>query len=249
MNIPFESDLILENMKNLWLGKIPHEDDFYFFRLICNNHQNHQPITLLDCGANSGQSAISFLMNCPKGYVISFEPNLIYKPVLEGVRQLLGNERFEFHMEGLADQECDLDLYIPYVDGIPYLQEASLELSQFEKAWVLDRLKSYGEKLEIIPLCAHFAVADEKKLKVDVVKIDAEGAELRVLQGMRDIILEHSPIFLIENNDWKFVTDFLSVYGYEPYQWLSGRIVKMKEASTNCFYLQEEHIHNYGLLI
>jgi hypothetical protein len=49
-------------------------------------------------------------------------------------------------MCGLSDNESELDLYIPHVDSVPYMQEASLTLKQFEKPWVRDRLKTYGKK-------------------------------------------------------------------------------------------------------
>jgi hypothetical protein len=124
------------------------------------------------------------------------------------------------------------------------LEEATMELSQFNKPWVADRLKSYGNLLEIVPVRAHFSVADSNNvLNPDVIKIDAEGAEMRVLRGMREMILRSKPIFLIENNDWQPVTDFLSAFGYTPYQWQSGvgRLAEMSGASTNCFYLLKEH--------
>lgn len=247
MSKAFDAERTLEEMKRLWSGQIPHEEDFRFFQQLFG--QNRQ-VTLLDCGANAGQSAISFLMNCPKGRVISFEPNLIYQPVLERVRSLLGAERFQFQMEGLSDNEADHDLYIPYVDGIPYLQEASMDLSQFKKSWVADRLKGYGKTLEIKATKAHFVTADSKNLKVDAVKIDAEGAEMLVLRGMRKTILECKPVLLIENNDWLAVTEFLSTVGYKPYQWQSAanRLTEMNGPSTNCFYLLKEHFSALSVL-
>lgn len=240
MSQAFDTERTLQEMKSLWSGQTPHEDDFRFFHQLFGHNRK---ATLLDCGANAGQSAISFLMNCPKGHVISFEPNLIYRPVLNYVRSLLGTERFEFHMEGLSDEDADQDLYIPYVDGVPYLQEASMDLSQFKKPWVADRLEKYGKMLEIKNIRAHFAVADSKNLKVDAVKIDAEGAEMLVLRGMRKTILACKPVLLIENNDWFAVTEFLSAIGYNPYQWQPtiNKLAKMSGPSTNCFYLLEEH--------
>lgn len=240
MSTAFDTEQTLQAMMYLWSGQVPHEEDFNFFQLLFGRNRR---VTLLDCGANAGQSAISFLMSCPEGRVISFEPNPIYQPVLAGVQSLLGAERFEFHMEGMSDEETVQDLYIPYVDGIPYLQEATMTLSQFNKPWVADRLKGYGEILEIKNIKAHFVVADSKNLKVDAIKIDAEGAEMPVLRGMRKTILECKPVLLIENNDWLAVTEFLGVIGYKPYQWQPGanRLIKQSGDSTNCFYLLKEH--------
>lgn len=248
MNMTFDSERVLADMENLMKGLVPHEDDFLFFKNICSNERQ---IKFLDVGANSGQSAISFLMVCPMSYVVSYEPNSIYMPVLEGVRRLLGPARFEYHMDGFSDKESNLDLFVPHVDGFAFLQEASLSLSQFQKPWVLDRLKSYGEKLEITPVRAHFVVADTVIEAADVVKIDAEGAEMSVLRGMNEIIRKSKPIFLIENNDWQAVTDFLAGFGYRPYQYNanSGQLVNMNGASVNCFYLLDDHFEDYGICL
>ncbi len=248
MSMAFDFKRVLADMVNLMKGLVPHEDDFLFFKKICSNERQ---IRFLDVGANSGQSAISFLMVCPMSRVISYEPNSIYMPVLQGVRHLLGPARFEYHMVGFSDEESDLDLFVPHVDGFAFLQEASLSLGQFQKPWVIDRLKSYGEKLEITPVQAHFVVADTVIEKADVVKIDAEGAEISVLRGMNNIILKSKPIFLIENNDWQVVTDFLENFGYKPYQYNveSGGLVNMNGASMNCFYLMDEHFVNYGICL
>jgi FkbM family methyltransferase len=208
------------------------------------------PIAFVDFGANTGQSGISFLMNCPNGHVTSFEPNLLYQPVLQGIQELLGATRFEFNMYGLSNNESELDLYIPHVDSVPYMQEASLTLSQFEKPWVRDRFKSYGAKIEIIPVRASFKISDSVIQKADVIKIDAEGAEMSVLFGMRKIIENSSPIFLIENNDYTAVTDYLKSYGYDVYQYQksTGQLLPMSGATTNCFYLKAEHFSQYSIM-
>lgn len=230
----------LSDMKNLFAGGVPHEDDFLFFRKLS---EVAQPIVFVDVGANAGQSAISFLINCPRGRVISFEPNLLYGPVLQGVSKLLGESRFAFHMYGLSDTDSELDLYVPHVDGVPYMQEASLTLAQFEKPWVSDRLKSYGIQIDIIPVRANFKVSDDVIARADVVKIDAEGAEISVLRGMRKLIESSQPIFLIENNDWFSVTDYLKSFGYDAYQFdrHTGALKTMSGATTNCFYLKPDH--------
>ena len=106
MSVSFDAMRCFDEMKRLWHGGVPHEDDFYFFRTLSKGGRR---IKFLDCGANSGQSAISFLMNCPNGHVISFEPNIIYQPVLESLKSTLGTDRFEFCMVGFSDEENDLD--------------------------------------------------------------------------------------------------------------------------------------------
>lgn len=241
MTMKLDVSQTLSDMKNLMRGGVPHEDDFLFFKQLS---RSDRPVVFVDVGANAGQSAISFLMNCPNGRVISFEPNQLYQPVLKCVQELLGETRFEFHMCGLSDTESELDLYVPHVDGVPYMQEASLTLAQFDKPWVHDRLESYGTSIEIIPVRASFKIADNMIGHADVVKIDAEGAEMSVLRGMRKLIENSAPIFLIENNDWSAVTEYLKAFGYGVYQYRKseGTLLPMSGATTNCFYLRINHV-------
>lgn len=238
----------LSEMNNLLNGGIPHEDDFLFFKQLTGSRQ---PVVFVDVGANAGQSAISFLINCPNGRVISFEPNLLYEPVLEGVRELLGASRLEFHMCGLSDSESELDLYVPYVDGVPYMQAATYMLEQFNKHWVIDRMNSYGTIQEKIPVRTSLKIADSMIKEADVVKIDAEGAEMPVLLGMRNLIENCAPIFLIENNDWIAVTGFLKTFGYDVYKYdkNAGALMVMSGATTNCFYLKSEHFTRHPIML
>jgi FkbM family methyltransferase len=207
--------------------------------------------TLLDCGANAGQSAVSFLMGCPRGRVLSFEPNPLYQPVLAGLRGELGGERFEFFLEGLSDRDEAVELHVPFVDDKPYLQEAALDLAQFEKPWVVERFRSYGGSVRFEALTARFVTGDSRELDVDAVKIDAEGSELRVLSGLLETIRRCEPMFLIENNDWHRVTDFLGRLGYSCYRWddAIGKLVPMFGASTNSFYLLERHREEFASLL
>ena len=241
MHIPFDASRVLGETLSLWRGKVPHEDDFYAFNSMC---VAFGCMTLLDCGANAGQSAASFLMNCPTGRVISFEPNPLYGPVLAGLRPELGTGRFDYFIEGLSDRDETVDLHVPFVDGRPYLQEAAMDMSQFDKPWVAERLRGYGGDLQFRSFEARFVTADSKRLDIDAVKIDAEGSELRVLAGMAETIRRCRPVLMIENNDWHRVTEFLSGLGYRCYRWDNGvgKLVPMHGACANSFYLLDEHV-------
>lgn len=226
-------------------GGLPHENDFLFFEYL---NDAPKQVVFVDVGANAGQSVISFLMSCPTGRVISFEPNLLYKPVLEGIRELVGARRFDFRMCGLSDIEGELDLFIPLVDGWPYMQEASVNMDQFEKPWVRDRLLSYGKEIAITTTRAKFDIGDRLIEQADVVKIDAEGAEMSVLRGLRTHVEGCAPIFMIENNDYFAVTDFLVDKGYGVYQFNEEvGLQPMSGATTNCFYLKAEHFSSFDL--
>jgi len=245
MQIPFDSRHVLADVVNLWRGQVPHEDDFKAFGAMCGSEG---AMRLLDCGANVGQSTASLLMNCPHGHLISFEPNPLYEPVLAGLRDELGAERFDFAIEGLSDHDETMDLHVPFVDGRPYLQEAAMDLRQFDKPGVGERLRSYGSYIQFESFPARFVTGDSKRLDIDVVKIDAEGSELWVLFDMLQTIRRCQPVLLVENNDWHEVTSFLGGLGYCCYRWEAelGKPVPMYGASTNSFYFLEKHGARFG---
>ena len=51
---------------------------------------------------------------------------------------------------------------------------------------------------------------------LDLIKIDAEGQEIAILQGALEIILIHKPIIIVENNDPDSLNALMVSIGYEP---------------------------------
>ena len=68
------------------------------------------------------------------------------------------------------------------------------------------------------------------KRKVKLIKIDVEGHELEVLNGMKNVLRIHMPIMIIENlEDNSRIVDFLAEYGYTP--------VKISDISRNTVFI------------
>ena len=231
--------MAIRDVTRLWRSRVPHEDDFRFFRRL----SDHAP-SLLDVGALAGQSALSFMMMCPRASVVSFEPNALYEPVLRHVRdRLLSSASFAYHLVGCGSAPAELPLVVPYVDGNPWFGEASMRPEHFEVPWVRERLASYGRTLTFEPTTVRVRPLDEFRLSPTVVKIDVEGYELDVLEGMVATIAACAPILLVENNDYQRVTAWLAARGYEPFVYDAVRddLVPMTSATVNTFYVRPEH--------
>jgi FkbM family methyltransferase len=219
-------------MKRMLHTRSPHEDDFHFFR---NCPAEAGPI--MDVGANLGQSAVSFRCVCPDRAIESFEPNALLEPGLKYVKQHLLNN-FTYHMVGLSNGAADMKLFVPYVDGKPYFEESSIERDQFDKPWVRERLQSYGSAVSFKEIIVPLVTADSFRLSPSIVKIDAEGHELSVLEGMKETILRSRPVFMIENNDYHRVTPLLAQHGYEAFSYdAKENHLRPVCAVTNSFYL------------
>jgi FkbM family methyltransferase len=233
--IPVKNGLFEEEfarMKRMLDSRSPHEDDFLFFR---NIPLGTDPI--MDVGANLGQSAVSFRCVCPDRAIVSFEPNALLEPGLKYVKQhLLDN--FTYQMVGLSSRKANMTLFVPYVDGKPYFEESSIEKNQFDKPWVRERLQSYGSTVTFEEVVVPLVTADSYGLSPSIVKIDAEGHELSVLEGMTETIQRYHPVFMIENNDYHRVTPLLAKYGYESFSYDSKENhLRPVCAVTNSFYL------------
>jgi FkbM family methyltransferase len=195
--------------------------------------------TILDIGANRGQSAVSLHAVFPGAVIHSFEANPILFPVLDEVAASLGG-RCVVHRYGLGREAGSFKLYVPWAAGQPWLEESSTCRDYYDKPWVAQRFAERGG-LELEEVTAAIRVGDDLGLDPQLIKIDVEGAENDVLEGLAETIRRSRPILLVENSDWDRVTPTLARLGYRPFRWEPGarRLVPFYGESTNAFYLHE----------
>lgn len=142
--------------------------------------------TFIDVGANIGYfSMLAAAAVGPEGRVESFEPNASNCDL---IRRSVAANRFEgvvnLHPVAVAEAAQWLHFSTAGVDSngrVVNLQEAA------------------GE---VVPLPSVEAVALDEALRecprVDVIKMDVEGAEARVWQGMQAVIRRHKPVLVFE---------------------------------------------------
>lgn len=193
-----------------YLARTPDEPDFAVFRQF--DHLNGN--LLVDVGANGGQSAIAFAFMCPKSEILSFEPNPALWSDLNFVRRVLG-KRFSYRKLGLGRSAATMRLHIPVVGNLPITTRASLSLEDAEE----HRLRLKGELKREIGMRAvdvDVVAFDELGLRPYAIKIDVEGFELDVLNGMHATIAACSPLLMLESNESDAACkEFLASYGYE----------------------------------
>lgn len=148
---------------------------------------------VIDAGAYCGYFAmIASEKTGPKGVVYAFEP------VGQNHERLLKNidlnrmKNVVSLCEGLSDRVEQRAMYIP--EGLASQSSIS------GKSWAeLSRHEPWEKKI----VQAHFITLDsfvrERQLMhVDIVKIDAEGAEVKILRGMRNTLLRYDPVLFME---------------------------------------------------
>src|SRR5690348_14013224 len=88
--------------------------------------------TILDIGANRGQSAIQLANLKPECEVISFEPNPRCVVGLKLTQQLLPANKFRYYKVGLSDCADQLIYYEPCVNSLPVSAEGSFCLDNLD---------------------------------------------------------------------------------------------------------------------
>lgn len=222
-----------EAVMQRWKTKEVHDTDFYGFTL-----GSRRINTILDIGANLGQSIISFRILFPEATIHSYEAN----PILIGKLNSLASEvpgNIEINPYGLADKGGSFYLNIPYSNGEAFIEEASITDSYYELPWVKQKFLERGGLTRLEKVKCDLRVGDELKLSPDLIKVDVEGAESMVLRGLKRTIERSKPIIMVENSDWHNVSTIMKSLGYvaRRYDHDENKLLPMNGPTTNTFYI------------
>ncbi len=215
-----------------WAIRKPDEADFAAFKEMRNEKG-----LVVDIGANGGQSAIAFSFLLPKFDILSFEPNPALWRDLEFVARIIGR-RFSFRKIGLGPAADAMTLYVPQLGALPVTTRASLDRAAAEAH--CERLaKEVGQKPDIKETTVEIVAFDDLGLHPDIVKIDVEGYELHVLEGMTRTLETDKPVLLLESNpDDRACMELLWRLGYRFYYFdlATGRVTADPQHRTRNWF-------------
>ncbi len=179
---------------------------------------------VVDAGAHSGQFAKLFARLVPDGQVHAFEPSGYARSILRRAIRFNRLANVRIHGYGLADEEVDLELQTP----IKRSGSAGFGIASFGRA--ASQTETIGEQVHVRRL--DDAASDLEIDRIDLIKADIEGWELRLLVGARQCLERFRPALLVElspdalqraGDDIGAVAAFLRPLGYRPFlQGLGG---------------------------
>lgn len=173
---------------------------------------------IIDVGANAGHFSKLFSKLAPNGQVYAFEPGSYARSILTRViyfRRLRNVNLFPF---GLSDTACENILHMP----IKAKGNLGIGLSHLGYQKSVDGRDTKSETIQLSTLDAFVADLDLKR--VDFIKCDTEGWELRMLTGAEKTIATFRPVLMLEvvNNflgragdSSAALWDFLNRHNYE----------------------------------
>lgn len=192
-----------------YLARRPHDPDFRYFGR-CGGSRG----LFLDVGANTGSSALSYRVFDPSSRIFSLEPNPMLEPDLRLVRRLIGAD-FSYRFEAAGAATGEFSLFVPVYRGVPLTGEASLDREEASRNWTAEQLGIAAAELGVEEVTVRVRPVDDHELSPHAVKIDVEGAELAVLEGMAATLARSRPVLLVETPDPTRALDLLEPLGYE----------------------------------
>ena len=202
-------------------------------------------LNIIDVGANDGLSSSFFLNNFKKSRILIFEP---LRNSLINLKQINGN-KIKIYEVALGDKNEKKILNTPYYFFLGtslkiYLSAYSTINNSNKKIYNLnDELKSFYFHKNILNErnTVNIMKLDNYNLKADIIKLDIEGYEDKVIIGAKKIIKKNKPIMYIERpklHSIKFLKNIgYKMYIYNMYKKEMINVEKINAEFRNYFFL------------
>ncbi|HMR67149.1 MAG TPA: FkbM family methyltransferase [Anaerolineae bacterium] len=141
---------------------------------------------VFDIGANTGIFALLAAIDCKDRQVHAFEPAPKIFDYLQRNATINKLNNLKPVCSALTDYDGEIDLYIPYSVLLP---TSSSTLKGFRQAQ--ETVTVPAVKLDTYAAVHHIS-------KVDLLKIDTEGTEPKVLEGAKSILDRDKPVIICE---------------------------------------------------
>lgn len=181
-----------------------------------------QDSIVIDVGANAGYFTKIFSKLAPQGKVYSFEPGSYARSIITRVVKVHGLSNVTILPYGLGDKAAAHELHLPLKKS----GSLGYGLGHIGDDRRVDARDTVSEKIDIKTLDDF--VAENSITRVDFIKIDIEGWELRALEGAHSTISRHRPVLMLEMIDRflgragdssRKMWDFLKSFGYDIYRY------------------------------
>ena len=216
-------------------------------KFIINEFIDKKEITIFDIGASDGSSIERFKKRFPQSKIFSFEPTEF---LFDKLKKQYNSDTVKIFNNALGAKEEHRDFYQYEYHEInsfyPMVQNSKYKLQRTKKENQKNEIK---KKVNVITLDS-FAEKNRIK-KIDVLKIDTQGAETEVLDGAQNLLksnlvniieLEHIIGIAHEcNNSFYKLEEKLNKYNYRLIAIdHADNIISFSNYQTNLIYVNND---------
>ena len=189
--------------------------------------------TILDVGAQFGQSLYAFNYLTAQCNIISIEANPNCCKELEILKRIIDDKnRISLIECGVSDKEENLIFYEPVNPSIA---------GSFDSTFLEGRKLGVDVNEDLIKVAPLDKLVSDHN-NIWFLKLDVEGLEYQALLGAKDIIKCNHPIILIEQNDKvpairEYLNDEYEIYYYDVYE---DKFLQERHSRLNCWLIPKE---------
>ncbi|AZA53701.1 FkbM family methyltransferase [Chryseobacterium sp. G0201] len=205
----------------------------------------HKSAVILDIGANVGTFLYQLENKLDHDHIYAFEPN---KKLYRRLKRLF--PRISVLPLALSDENTTAEFKVPIINGKMIASRGTLNTLYKEKG----EEKSYTEKVKVMKLDDWAAI--EYFNRLDFIKIDVEGNEMKTLLGAKKTIQQFLPTLMVEMEQrhhdkpiWNEISE-VETWGYEA-RYLNRRNFELEKLTekiltqnTNDEKNKTEYINN-----
>jgi FkbM family methyltransferase len=209
---------------------VPFKKSFEYDTLTLLREATKSDFQILDIGANIGLHSLIMAQELSdKGKIYAFEPSKkTYDALVENIKlNNLSDKVVPFNL-ALSNKAETLFLAAPEADNI-----AEADQDAYNSIHHVQNKKGNAETIDAVTLDSF--IEKENIKKIDLIKIDIEGAEFLCFQGAENVIANFRPVIIMEcyepycNRFNYAATDIIlfmtkhnyKMHQYEPNQWIA----------------------------
>jgi len=196
----------------------------------------------VDVGANVGTHSVEMAEACePKGQVFAFEPNPGVRVALVENLRINGFKSAIVRPEAVGEENAKQLLRIPSPDHQTYSNQGLASLVPLSTP-------HHVVEVEVVTLDAFFETQGLHRL--DLVKIDTQGYDAKVIRGMKRCLEKFCPVIIFEYEKWAWKEAGESLESLSC--WLCARgisLYDLEQYPKSCSPLQLDTVPDHADLI
>ena len=237
--------LLLPSSTDIYLtGGKSHDSEIRLAKFLINSLNNND--TFVDVGAHYGYfSLLASKLVGDLGQVFSFEASPTTYSILKKNKTNLDN--IAIYNVAVSDSNSHLVFYeFPNL----YSEYNSLDIEQFKNEKWFSEYQPKEVKIKSVVLDDFF---NEKKIHPKIVKIDVEGAEFKVINGLKEFLQINNPFIIIEylsdergNKEHIRAEQLLKSFGFQAY--VIDGLGELQTVNSISDYIQNKKIDSDNIV-